>query len=214
MFSLMGEIEKTDEFDYMLFTVLKTTGRRIGELYGIEETKQIKKKIVGKKIVYIEGKPVQVDRTIPIYKKTGKWLFGVKVKDLDLEKGLMKVWVLKRRQYIQDETILIPEAIRLLSSYIRKNRLKLEDFVFRKEGRTLRTIQNRIKSYAKKAGIEHHVTIHNFRHYFITELKRKGWTNDKIAKLTGHKSLVTLSIYDHVVASDLKEDVMGDLRGL
>lgn len=214
MSSLFEEIEKKDEYDYMLFLTLKTTGRRIGELYGIEDVKKIGRKVVGKRTIYIDGKPLTIDKTIPIYKKTNKWLYGVKLKDIDFEKGLMKVWVLKRRQYIQDETILLPEVVRIISGYVRKNRLTLNDHVFRRKGRSLRQIQNVMKKYGKDAGINHHVTVHNFRHYFITELKRKGWTNDKIMKLTGHKNAGTLSIYDHVLASDIKEDALEDLKDL
>ena len=125
MSRLMEETEKADEFDYLLFYLLKTTGRRIGELYGIEDRKQIGRKKVGTRTVYIDGKPLEIDKSIPIYKKSGKWLYGVKVKDVDLDKGTMKVWVLKRRVYIQDETILTPEAIRMIKSYTNKNKLRL-----------------------------------------------------------------------------------------
>lgn len=211
---LLSEIEAINEFDYMLFLTLKTTGRRIGELYGIEDVKKIGKKKIGTRTLYIDGKPLIVDKNILIYKKTNNWRYGVKLKDIDFEKGLMKVWVLKRRQYIQDETILLPEVVRVISGYARKNRLKLEDYVFRRKGRTLRQIQNVLKTYGKKAGVEHSISVHNFRHYFITELKRKGWPNDKIMKLTGHKTAATLSIYDHVLASDIKEDALEDLKDL
>lgn len=214
MSRLMLEIEKTDEFDYMFFMTLKTTGRRVGELYGIEEVKVYKRKIVGKKTIYIDGKPVQVDRTIPKYKKTGKLIYGVKKKDLDLEKGLMKVWVLKRRQYIQDETILSPKMVRLLRGHINRNKLREEDYVFRTKGRSLRNLQNRLKKYAKEAGIEHPIKIHNFRHYFITELKRRGWTNDQIMKLTGHKTPAVLTIYDHIVADDIREKALETIEDI
>ena len=211
---IIDEAERTDEFDYMLFLTLKTTGRRIGELYGVEEITEIGKKMVGKKIIYINGERTEVDKTAPIYKKSGHWIYGVKVKDIDLEKGTMKVYVLKRRQYIQDETILLPEVVRVISQYIKKNRLNLDDYVFRKKKRTMRQIQNRIKMYARKTGINKRVTIHNFRHYFITELKRRGWSDDKIIKLTGHRSAQVLRIYDHIVATDLREEAMESIRDL
>ena len=211
---LMEETEKKDEFDYLLFYVLKTTGRRIGELYGIEGKKQTGRKKVGTRTVYIDGKPLEIDKSIPIYKKTGKWLYGVKVKDIDLDRGTLKVWVLKRRKYIQDETILTPEAVRLIRRYINKNRLRLEDHLFRKERRSLRQIQNMIKNYSSKAKIEHLVVLHNFRHYFITELRRKGWASEDIKVLTGHKSINSLSAYEHIVADDLKEKVLNDLKDL
>ena len=211
---LMEEVERTNEFDYMLFYILKTTGRRIGELYGIEEKIKVGNKKIGEKVVYVDGKPLKIDKTIPIYKKTGKWLYGVKVKDVDLEKGTMKVWVLKRRKYIQDETILTPEAIRLISRYIRKNRLTLEDHLFRKKGRSLREIQNVIKKYAKKAKINHPVVLHNFRHYFVTELRRKGWSNEDIKVLTGHKATSSLSSYEHIIPTDIKEKALESLKDL
>ncbi len=212
MNNLMGEVEKSDEFDFLVFHLLKTTGRRIGELYGIEEKKKIGKRKIGTRVVYIDEKPLKIDRTIPIYKKTGKWLYGVKLKDIDLETGIMKIWVLKRRHYTQDETVLTPEAIRLLTRYIKNNKFRLEDHVFRK--RSLRTLQNRIKSYSKKAQIPHEVVLHNFRHYFVTELRRIGWKDEDIKILTGHKSVNSLSTYQHIVASDLKERVLEDLKNI
>lgn len=214
MSAIMFEIEKSDDFDYMLFLTLKTTGRRIGELFGVEEKKLIGRKVIGHRRIYIKGRPYKIDRTIPQYKLSNKWLYGVQVKDLDLEKGTMKVWVLKRRSQVQDETILTPELVRIISSYINRHRLKLTDHLFRKEGRGMRSIRGVIKRYAEKAGVTHPVTIHNFRHYFITELKRKGWSNDMIVKLTGHKTTQTLSIYDHIVAYDIREKALEAIKDL
>jgi hypothetical protein len=37
----------------------------------------------------------------------------------------------------------------------------------------------------------------NFRHYEITALISEGWQHDQIQKITGHKSITTLAIYDH-----------------
>ena len=75
-------------------------------------------------------------------------------------------------------------------------------------------LQNRIEFYAKKAKIPHKVSFHNFRHYFITELFKLGWTYDKISKLTGHSSAGTLAVYDHTVASDLRDDALIAIKEL
>lgn len=214
MTRLMDEIEKKDEFDFMLFSTLKLTGRRIGELFGIEERKIVARKIIGKRTVYISGRPVTVDKTAPVYQKTGRWVFGVQVKDIDFEKGTMKVWVLKRRNYIQDETVLTPELVRIIARYVRKNRLGLRDYVFRKNKRSLRQIQNIVGQYAKKAKINHIVVTHNFRHYFVTELRRKGWTQEDIKVLTGHKSASSLASYEHLVSDDLRDKAINDLKDL
>ena len=202
------------DFYYMLFSVAKTTGRRIGELYGNQKKKEIGRKIIGKKIEYNEkGEQVALAKTRAIYKRIkGEYEGGVQVKDIDFDKGMMKVWVLKRRKSIQDESVLIPETLKTIRHYIVKNKLEPNDYLFRKV--SYRGIQDAVERYSKKALIPHKVSMHNFRHHFVTELKRKGWTNDKISKLTGHKTPSVLSIYDHVVASDIKEDAIKDLKDI
>jgi len=150
-----------------------------------------------------------------VAKKTGRRLgeyYDVQVKDIDFDRKVMMTKVLKRRQKVQKEALLDDELIMLIKRYIQKEKLKLEDYLFRKVG--YRQIQNRIKSYAKKAGIEHDVSFHNFRHYFITELFKKGWDYSQIAKLTGHSSVGTLTTYDHTVASDIRERAMNDIKDL
>ena len=203
-----------NDFYYMLFSVAKTTGRRIGELYGNQKKKEVGRKIIGKKIEYNEkGEAVPLAKTRAIYKKIpNEYEGGVQVKDIDSDKGIMKVWVLKRKKLMQDESILIPETLKTIKHYILRNKLNQDDYLFRKV--SYRGIQDAIERYSKKAEIKHKVSMHNFRHHFVTELKRKGWTNDKISKLTGHKTPNVLSIYDHVVASDIKEDAIKDLKDI
>ncbi|HDZ60192.1 MAG TPA: hypothetical protein ENH46_00640 [Candidatus Pacearchaeota archaeon] len=202
-----------DDFYYMIFNVAKTTGRRLGELYGNQKKKEIGRKKIGKRIVYIDGKQTAIDVNRTIYKKIpNQWDGGVKVKDIDFDENLMKIWVLKRGKAIQDESILTNEVKKIIKHYILKNNLKENDYLFR--GKTYRAIQEAVTRYYKKGEINHKVSFHNFRHFFVTELKRKGWTNDEIMKLTGHKSARVLTIYDHVVASDIKDKALHDLKDL
>lgn len=150
-----------------------------------------------------------------VARKTGRRLgeyYDVQIKNVDFEKRIMMTKVLKRRQKILREAILDDELIYLIKSYIQRHRLKLDDYLFRKVG--YRQIQNRVPSYAKKAGIKHKVSFHNFRHYFVTELFKKGWTYDKIAKLTGHSSVGTLATYDHSVASDIADEARKDIMDI
>jgi len=150
-----------------------------------------------------------------VARKTGRRLgeyFDVKVKDINFERGIMMTKVLKRRQKIEKEAILDEELMQLIKRYISREKLKLEDYLFRKVG--YRQIQNRVTFFAKKAGITHKVSFHNFRHYFVTELFKKGWTYDKIAKLTGHSSVGTLVNYDHTVASDLAKEAREDIKDI
>ena len=150
-----------------------------------------------------------------VARKTGRRLgeyYDVLVKDIDYDRKVMMTKVLKRRQRVMKEAILDDELIYLIKSYIQRHKLKLDDYLFRKV--SYRQIQNKIKHYAKKAEINHIVSFHNFRHYFVTELFKKGWTYDKIAKLTGHSSISTLSNYDHTVASDLGERARNDIKDI
>jgi len=208
------EASVDNPFFHMLFLVAKTTGRRLGEFYGNQNKKEIGRKIIGNKIEYdMQGKEVPLARTRAIYKRIqGKYEGGVQLKDIDLNKGTMKVWVLKRRKMMQDETILTPEARMAIRVYVASDKIKQDDYLFRKV--SYRTIQESVTKYSKKAGIKHKVSFHNFRHYFVTELKRKGWSNDQISKLTGHKTPSVLTIYDHIVATDMKEQALKDLEGI
>lgn len=147
--------------------------------------------------------------------KTGRRIgeyYDVQIKDIDFDRKVMMTKVLKRRKKIYKEAILDDELVTLIRRYIATNKLKLDDYLFRKY--SYRHIQNRTTFYAKQAGIEHPVSFHNFRHYFVTELFKMGWSYDKIAKLTGHSSVGTLAVYDHSVASDLRDDALKAIKDL
>lgn len=198
-----------NDFYNMLFTVAKYTGRRLGELYGVERKECVGEKDSRKKSK--DGKPIMAK----IYKYTGNYEYGVKVKDIIKEldgSSTMKVWVLKRRNYIQDETILPKSVSEMVWKYINRHKLKTEDYLFRKK--SYRQIQHSVGSYANKAGIKKNVMFHSFRHYFITHYLKQGWSYNQVAKLTGHKSVNSLQSYDHVVARDLRDKALVDGEGL
>jgi len=147
--------------------------------------------------------------------KTGRRLgeyYDVKVKDIYFDRSVMMTKILKRRQRIEKEAILDEELIYLIKNYIYRNKLKLEDYLFRKV--CYRQIQNKVIYYSKKAKIPHKVSFHNFRHYFITELFKMDWTYDQIAKLTGHSSIGTLLNYDHTIASDIAVKAKSSIKNL
>ena len=153
--------------------------------------------------------------------KTGRRLgeyYEVQVRDLDPEKKIMLTKVLKRKQKISKEAILNDELTYMIESHIRDCGLKLDDYIFRwqKKGKaiSMRQIQNKVKTYSKLAGIPHNVSFHNFRHYFITELFKAGWSYERISKLTGHSSVGTLAIYDHSVASDIADEAREAIMNL
>jgi hypothetical protein len=194
-----------DDFTYLLFKVARKTGRRLGEYYGEPELK-----IIGYRV--FKDQEGNVKKRKPVKKLTGNFVGGVQVKDMDFERKVMMTQILKRRQKVSKEALLDDELIYLLKKYIQQNGLKLDDYVFRRV--SYRQIQNRVTNYAKKAGIPHKVSFHNFRHYFITEMFKRGYDYSQIAKLTGHSSIGTLTSYDHTVASDLRDRVIKDITDI
>lgn len=156
-----------------------------------------------------------------VARKTGRRLgeyFDVQVKDIDPERKIMLTKVLKRRQKISKEAVLDDELLYLIQRHIQRCALKLDDYIFRWQTKGkpigMRQIQNKVKKYAKLAEIPHNVSFHNFRHYFITELFKAGWSYERISKLTGHSSVGTLVIYDHSVASDIAGEARDAIKDL
>tara|TARA_R100001530_G_scaffold64414_1_gene46275 strand:- start:336 stop:884 length:549 start_codon:yes stop_codon:yes gene_type:complete len=148
-------------------------------------------------------------------KKTGRRLgeyYEIMVKDIDWENKTVLTKVLKRRKRIEKEALLDDDMIHLLKRFIQKEGLKLDDYLFHKY--SYRHIQNRVTHYAKKAEINHPVSFHNFRHYLITGLIKSGMSYDQVSKITGHSSVGTISVYDHSVASDIREKAMDAMRDL
>jgi hypothetical protein len=198
------DVASSDDFTYLLFKVARKTGRRLGEYYGEPEMTVIREERYKNK----EG----VEKIKKVKKPTGKYIGGVKVKDIDYDRKVMMTLVLKRRKKVYKEALLDDELIILLKRYIAKEKLTLEDYIFRKVG--YRQIQNKVTSCAKKAGINHKVSFHNFRHYFITELSKKGYSHSDIAKLTGHSTIGVIASYDHTVASDIRDRAINDIKDI
>lgn len=150
-----------------------------------------------------------------VARKTGRRLgeyYDVQVKDIDFERKVMLTKVLKRRQKVFKEALLDDELINLIRKFINREKLKLDDYLFRKV--SYREIQHIVTAYAEKCGIPHKVSFHNFRHYFITELSKLGYSHSDIIKLTGHSNTSTLTTYDHTIASDIRDRVIKDIENI
>jgi len=148
-------------FYYVLFSLAKTTGRRLSEY------------------------------------------FFIKVEDIDFPNKSFTTEVLKGKRRVRAPAILRDDIAILLKNYILTKGLKPNDYVFQEVSR--RQIQYTIKKYAKRANVPHNVSFHNFRHYFVTSLRKQNWNYQDIAKLTGHSSSNTLYHYDHSTIDDVKQ---------
>ena len=65
-------------------------------------------------------------------------------------------------------------------------------------------VQLKLRIYARRAGIEKHLTVHVFRHTLATEMLRRGADLRQIQELLGHRQLTTTQLYTHIVSGELK----------
>jgi integrase/recombinase XerD len=74
-----------------------------------------------------------------------------------------------------------------------------------KKGLTRNGVYERVRCYARRAGIHKRVSPHQLRHTFATHLVKAGVGLVTIRDLLGHRLITSTQIYLHVTAVDLRE---------
>jgi len=70
-----------------------------------------------------------------------------------------------------------------------------------------RYVQDMVKRYAKKAGIEKRTSPHSLRHSFATSFLRQTKNIRMVQKALGHNQLNTTMIYTHIVDDELENEL-------
>jgi integrase/recombinase XerD len=138
-------------------------------------------------------------------------LANLKLDDVDTEDRLLRVVLGNGKK---DRNVpLTRAAASALEEYLLRGRPRLRGartspllFLAQRGGRIGNdALNDLVRVWAERAGVEKHVTCHTFRHSVATHLLKGGADIRHIQKLLGHSSLATTERYTRVEISDLKE---------
>ena len=117
--SILQHARNTNEFDYMFLRMLRKSGRRLGELYGLFD------------------------------KRKHVWKYGVTVQDFDFNTNSFETYILKRRSYRRKLAFLDPSTMLLIKRYIKKHNLQPNDrILWRKSYRALQRLPDKYAKQA------------------------------------------------------------------
>lgn len=136
-------------------------------------------------------------------------LVSLRVEQVGLNQGIVRVLGKGGKER------LVPmgeEALDWLTQYMRGPRTELlkgqpSNVLFpsnRSREMTRQTFWYRIKIYAKRAGIQTHLSPHTLRHAFATHLLNHGADLRVVQMLLGHSDLSTTQIYTHVASQRMQ----------
>jgi integrase/recombinase XerD len=128
------------------------------------------------------------------------------IKPRSIDSSRMLVHVVQGKGKKDRYTILSPKALESLRTYYRSERPKV--YLFEPNGKpgcflADQTLNEIVKTSAKKAGITKRVSFHTLRHSFATHLLEQGVNVRLLQQFMGHTSLKTTSGYLHLVNVDL-----------
>jgi site-specific recombinase XerD len=135
-------------------------------------------------------------------------LVQLNVHDIDFEQSTIRVYGKGAKERLLPMNRLVADA---LANYVDRRPLSEEKAVFLnrfKKRLSGRMVENIVKKYVRKAGIEKSkISPHKLRHTFATLLHMKDVDLLEIQALLGHTSITSTQIYTHTNPSKLKSAV-------
>ena len=136
-------------------------------------------------------------------------LSNLKVKDIDIEKGTLILWVSKR----STDPALVPipaPTVKMINQWINDNKRKPNNYLLfsQRANKLSRTqIYRIIQESGKKAGINKMLTTHSLRRSRVTHLLDSGLSLEKVSKLLRHKNLSSTIVYLRISIKSLKNAI-------
>lgn len=133
-------------------------------------------------------------------------LCSLKDEDIDLHEGTIMVHGKGKKERL----IYLGDQVMISLKNYEKQREEGEYYFMNKYHKRLseQSIRNLVKACADKAGVEKHITPHQFRHTFASMLLQKDVDIRNIQQILGHSSITTTQIYTHISNHQQKEILM------
>ena len=128
-------------------------------------------------------------------------ILSLRWEQVDLEKGFITLQAGQTKTGEGRKVPISPRLHNVLSSLGHAG-----EYVFTYQGKRVKRIRRSFKRACKRAGIRD-FRFHDFRHTFVTRMRRKGVPDRVIMNITGHKTLVMLNRYDRIDEQDLLQAV-------
>ena len=136
-------------------------------------------------------------------------LSDLKVKDIDLKKRTLVIWVSKRS--IDPALVPVPfQTLKMINQWITENSLTPNSHLFfsqRSRKLSRPQIYRIIQENGIKAGIKKKLTTHSLRRSRATNLLDAGLPIEKVSKLLRHKNISSTIVYLNISIQALQSDI-------